>query len=132
MGRKKTEEFIEESIRLSSGVTVIVKAPAALYDTLSIQRLGGVVTIALPGARSVSFTPRPSSEYVAPAGHSEDEIAAIRANLEAQFKSPVDAPITTSRDVVSPASLGFPSAEEIGLLGGSSSFVGRSNEDTDA
>jgi hypothetical protein len=133
MPRPKKAEVIEESIRLSSEVTVIVRASATVYDTLSIQRVGGVATVALQGATPVPLQYPPQAgvgQYVPPSG--TPNLDAARASLEAQFLSgPIDASVPTQRDIVSPASLGLPSAEALGLLGGSGEFIGRSNEDTE-
>jgi hypothetical protein len=51
MPRQKKMATIEETIQLSSKVKIIVVAASDVYDTLDIQRVGGVVTVALPGAQ---------------------------------------------------------------------------------
>lgn len=134
MRRKKADAVEDFPERLSSGVTVIVRTTAAIYDTLTVQKAGGIVTVALPSAQfgAMPHVSAPSGAYVPPAG--SPNVEAARAALHQQFP---DGPVATSppppRDIVSPASLGLPSAEELGLLGGSGEgFTGRSNEDTDA
>jgi len=129
MARKsKAEAPIEESIRLSSAVTIIVKAAADVYDSLDIQRAGGVVTVALPGASGVAQArvapPVGDGRYVPPAT-AQTDLTSAAAALAAQFPN-------GSVSVVSPTSLGFPSLTPEMLGEGGTSFAGRSNEDTDA
>jgi hypothetical protein len=121
---------IEETIRLSSEVTVLVRAAPAVYDTLTIQRVGGVVTVALQGAGTPAWPLAAGhpGEYVPPT--EGPNVAAARAALAAQFPA---GPATAAplRDVVSPASLGLTPLTPEMLGEGAGSFAGRSNEDGD-
>lgn len=118
---RKQDQIIEESIRLSSDVTVVVKATAAVYDTLNITRVGGVATVALPGASvpSMPYAPQAPGQYVAP---QRADLSASRAALEQQFPQ-------GAVPVVSPASLGMPPLTPEMLGEGGGGFIGRSNED---
>ncbi len=107
---------IEESIRLSSEVTVVVRATATVYDLLNIQRVGGVVTVALPNATAPHAIYAPTEQYVPQPD--TPGIAAAREALAARHPS---GPVT-------PASLGF-QALTPEMLGGGGDFAGPSNEE---
>jgi hypothetical protein len=116
--RKKSDTPIEESIRLSSEVTIIVRAAPAVYDSLDIRRVGGVVTVALPNSLAGAFESSNVESRDTPID--PVAIAAARARLGAAKPSAV----------VTPETLGFPPLTPETLAGGT--FVGTSNEDTDA
>lgn len=113
---KKAATQIEERIRLSSKVTVVVIADAETFDTLHISRIGGSLKVALAGAA----TPQPyqpAEPYVPPPD--TPAIAAAREQLVARHPS---GPVT-------PASLGFPTFTPE-TLGGVGDFAGPSNEES--
>lgn len=153
MARKKQQEPITETIRLSSEVTIIVQASSAqAYDALDIQRVSGVVTVALPGAVVQRFShfgsgvARESVGIVIP-GETDNmlpsddpAIIAARARLHGQFPAGATggAAVAVSRAVTSDdlaAQQGFdPNAIQRSIAAATGgSFAGISNEDgTDA
>jgi len=153
MARKKQQDPIEETIRLSSDVTIVVKASSAqAYDTLDISRIGGVVTVALPGASAQRFADTrpfqldPKWGYVA-TGETDNmlpsndpAILAARARLLEQFPAGASgaAPAPVSRAVTADelaAQQGYDTGaiqRSIAAATGGN-FAGTSNEDgTDA
>lgn len=148
MARKKQQDAITETIRLSSEVTIIVQASSAqAYDTLDIQRVSGVVTVALPG-RSVpvvqnrgenilTFIPGETDNMLP---SNDPAIVVARARLLGQFPDGATggAPVPVSRAVTADelaAQQGFDTnaiQRSIAAATGGS-FAGISNEDgTDA
>ena len=141
MARKQA---VTEKIRLSSDVTITVEASSSkVYDSLDIQRVNGVVIVALPGKTPAFTGPYVTTSYTT--GETDNMLAsddpaivAARSRLLGQFPDGASsggvahAPVSravTADELAAQAGFDTNAIQRSIAAATGGNFTGRSNED---